>query len=57
MKMYLLIFASPTTSTGFFMSIHGPKPLADRILIRPVVLRELLVDDRDLRRIRIVVDA
>ena len=51
MKLYLLVFATPTIST------HGPrcrsqtKTLADGILTGPVALRELLVDDRHPRRV------
>ena len=57
MKMYLLVFARPTICTHVFSSSSSAKALADRILIRPVVLRELLVHDRDARRVDVVVDA
>ena len=57
MKMYLLVFATPTISTQVLVAVDQPEALADRILVRPVVLRELLVDDRDARRVGVVVAA
>ena len=57
MKMYLLVFATPTICDPRVVSRRQAKPLADRILIRPVVLRELLVHDGDARRVGVVVVA
>ena len=57
MKMYLLVFASPTISTHVLLGVVQSKALAERILIRPVVLGELLVDDGDARRVDGILDA